>query len=101
MMRLQRCAACGAAQYPPREICGTCLSDCIIWETANTLAACVLATTRLHHTNEPRFHAQLPITLGLVQFAEGPVAMCFLSRTVAPGDTVQVHIGADDLLEAK
>lgn len=72
-----------------------------MWETADTLAARVLATTRLHHTNEPRFRARLPITVGLVQFAAGPVAMCFLSRTAVPGDTVQVRIGAADLLEAE
>lgn len=101
MMRLQRCAACAAAQYPPREICGTCLSDCITWETVDTLAARVLATTQLHHTNEPRFRARLPIRLGLVRFAAGPVAMCFLSPTAVPGDTVQVRTGADDLLEAE
>jgi hypothetical protein len=35
-----------------------------------------------------------------VKFDAGPVAVCFLAETVAPGDTVQVRIGADDLLEA-
>jgi uncharacterized OB-fold protein len=100
VIRLQRCADCGSAQYPPREVCAACLSDRLNWESANSLPACVLARTRLHHSNEPRFRARLPLTVGLVQFDAGPVAVCFLAATAAPGDAVQVRIGADDLLEA-
>jgi hypothetical protein len=36
----------------------------------------------------------------LVKFDAGPVAVCFLSESAAPGDTVQVRVGPDDLLEA-
>jgi uncharacterized OB-fold protein len=100
MIRLQRCADCGTVQYPPREICSGCLSDRLEWESADSLPARVLARTRLHHSNEPRFHARLPLSVGLVKFASGPVAVCFLSETAAPGDTVRVRIGVDDLLEA-
>jgi len=100
MIRLQRCADCGAAQYPPREVCAACLSDRLAWESATSLPARVLARTRLHHSNEPRFRPRLPLTVGLVQFDAGPVAVCFLAETAAPGDAVQVRIGADDLLEA-
>lgn len=100
MIRLQRCAACGIAQYPPREVCGACLSDRLTWDSADWLPACVLARSRLHHSNEPRFRPRLPLSVGLVKFDAGPVAVCFLAETVAPGDTVQVRIGADDLLEA-
>jgi hypothetical protein len=54
----------------------------------------------LHHSNEPRFRARLPLCVGLVKFDAGPVAVCFLSESAASGDTVQVRIGPDDLLEA-
>jgi uncharacterized OB-fold protein len=54
----------------------------------------------LHHSNEPRFRPRLPLTVGLVQFDAGPVAVCFLAAAAAPGDAVQVRTGADDLLEA-
>jgi uncharacterized OB-fold protein len=74
MIRLQRCAECGVSQYPPREVCVACLSDRLEWQSAESL--------------------------GLVQFDAGPVAVCFLAEAVAPGDPVQVRIGADDLLEA-
>ena len=100
MISLQRCADCGAAQYPPREVCGACLSDQLTWESAESLPGRVLARTRLHHSNEPRFRSRLPLTCGLVRFDVGPVAVCFLAETAAPGDVVQVRIGLDDLLEA-
>jgi uncharacterized OB-fold protein len=100
MIRLQRCADCGATQYPRREACVACLSPHLVCETADYLPARVLARTRLHHTNEPRFREQLPLTLGLVQFDSGPVAVCFLSETASPGDAVQVRLDADDLLRA-
>ena len=100
MIKLQRCTACGTAQYPPREICADCLSDQLTWETTDSLPARVLACTRLHHSNEPPFRPRLPLTVGLVQFAAGPVAVCFLPPSTSPGNTVQVRIGPDDLLEA-
>jgi uncharacterized OB-fold protein len=100
VIRLQRCADCGSAQYPPRELCAACLSDRLNWESASSLPALVLARTRLHHSNEPRFRTRLPLTVGLVQFDAGPGAVCFLAATNTPGDAVQVRIGADDLLEA-
>jgi uncharacterized OB-fold protein len=100
MIRLQRCADCDTAQYPPREVCGGCLSDRLAWDSSDSLPARVLARTRLHHSNEPRFRPRLPLSVGLVKFDAGPVAVCFLSKTAAPGDTVQIRIGADGLLEA-
>jgi uncharacterized OB-fold protein len=100
MIQLQRCVDCGAAQYPPREFCGRCLSDRLACDRAESLPARVLAGTRLHHSNEPRFRPRLPLTVGLVQFDAGPVAVCFLAATSSPGDAVQVRLGADDLLEA-
>ena len=101
MIRLQRCADCGAAQYPPREVCGACLSDRLDWETADCLPGRVLARTVLHHSNEPRFRPRLPLTVGLVQFDAGPVAVCF-SRgdRGARRRTCRCGLDADDLLEA-
>ena len=100
MIRLQHCEACGAAQYPPREFCGACLSDHVAWREADALPARVLARTTLHHSNEPRFGTRLPLALGLIRFEAGPVAVCFLSTGVRPGDAVQVRQNADNLLEA-
>ena len=98
MIRLQRCGACGAAQYPPREFCGACLSDVLDWEEADSLPARVLARTRLHHSNEPRFRSRLPLTIGLVQFEAGPVAVCFLADNVMAGDAVSISENGESLL---
>jgi hypothetical protein len=98
-MRLQRCAECGTAQYPLRAVCGACLSDRVMWESAEAWPARVIARTVLHHSNEARFHDRLPLTLGLVRFDAGPVAVCFLADA-APGDAVLVSAGADGLLQA-
>jgi uncharacterized OB-fold protein len=100
MIRLQRCADCGTAQYPSREVCGACLSDRLEWESGDSLPARVLARTKLHHSNEPRFRSRLPLICGLVRFDAGPVAVCFLAETALPGDEVRVWQDANDLLEA-
>ncbi|HEY1934743.1 MAG TPA: zinc ribbon domain-containing protein [Acetobacteraceae bacterium] len=99
MIKLQRCADCGAAQYPPREFCGACLSDRAAWETADSLPGQVLACTTLHHSNEPAFRPRLPLKVGLVHLDAGPVLICFVMRAAA-GDAVNVRVGPDDLLEA-
>jgi uncharacterized OB-fold protein len=101
MMRLQRCTACGRSQYPPRDFCGHCLGDRLDQDTADSLPAQVIATTTLHHSNEPRFRPHLPLRLGLVRFDTGPVAVCFLPAGASAGETVQVRLNADALLEAQ
>jgi uncharacterized OB-fold protein len=100
MIRLQRCSECGKAQYPPREFCGACLSDRLVWDAADALPARVLARTVLHHSNESRFRDRLPLTTGVVRFDAGPIAVCFLASAAQAGDAVQVRMGAGDLLEA-
>jgi uncharacterized OB-fold protein len=99
MMRLQRCADCAATQYPPREFCGRCLSDRLAWDSAEALPARVVARTVLYHSNEEEWRARLPLTLGLVRFDGGAVAVCFLSQA-AVGGAVQVHVGEDGMLHA-
>jgi uncharacterized OB-fold protein len=99
MIKLQRCADCGAAQYSPRDFCGGCLSDRMAWETADSLPARVLARTTVHHSNEPAFRPRLLLNVGLVQLDAGPVLVCFVARA-ATGDAVDVRVGPDELLEA-
>jgi uncharacterized OB-fold protein len=100
MIRLQRCAECGAAQYPSREVCGACMSDRLVWECASAMPARVIATTRLHRSNETRFHPLLPLTCGLIKFDAGPVAVCFLAPSAAPADQVAVSQDPKGLLHA-
>ncbi|MGH7154784.1 MAG: Zn-ribbon domain-containing OB-fold protein [Acetobacteraceae bacterium] len=93
---LQRCEACGAVQYPPREMCGSCLSDQLGWDIAATINGRLLAGTTLHHSNAPRFRSRLPMRIGLVLLDAGPVVVCFLGSDAQPDETVHLRARLDD-----
>jgi len=100
MIRLQHCSDCRTVRYPASEFCGVCLSDQTIWDSADSLPGVVVARTLLHHSNEPSFRERLPFVCGLVRFAAGPVAICFLDDTAKVGGAVRVRTGPDGLLIA-
>ncbi len=93
---LQRCMACEAVQYPPRELCGSCLADALEWRVSDSEPGEVLATTCLHHSQDARFRARLPLRVGLVRFDAGPTAVCFLDEGCAAGTRVVVSARTDD-----
>ena len=93
---LQHCAACGHAQYPPREVCAACLSDRLEWQAAEAWPGVLLARTVLHHSHEERFRARLPLGIGLVRLAAGPVVVCFVPAPRAIGDAVNVRATLDE-----
>jgi uncharacterized protein len=97
-MTMQRCTACGKAQYPPRELCSACLADAFEWHEAD--AGEVLAVTTLHHSHEPAFRPQLPLRIGLVRLEAGPTVVCFLADGCQLGTRVWITARADALLEA-
>ena len=92
---LQRCGACGRAQYPPRAFCTACLSDNVEWEVLAFAPGTLLARCRLHHSNALRFRPALPLDLGLVRLDAGPVAVCFLAGVPAIGAGVTVRARLD------
>ncbi len=49
----------------------------------------------LHHSNEARFRAALPLALGLVRLDAGPVAVCFVGER-GPGEAVSVRARVDE-----
>ena len=83
---LQKCADCGATQYPPREACHACLSAALEWK-AESGAATLLSETVLHHSNDLFFRERLPWRLGLAQLDSGPTVMVHLLDDVAPPPT--------------
>lgn len=93
---LQRCMACEAVQYPPRELCGSCLADALVWRVSDSEPGEMLATTCLHHSHDPRFRARLPLRVGLVRFDAGPTAICFVDEGCAAGTRVAVSARTDD-----
>ena len=80
---LQACTACGAGQYPPRELCHACLSDDLGWRSADSIPGNLLAVTRVHHSFEPAQSGHPAV--GLVQIGPGMTAVCFVAETAQPG----------------
>lgn len=91
-IRLQICAACGARQYPPRDLCRTCLRDELVW-TEDSGRGRLLAVSTLHRSLDPA--AALPLRIGAVVLDAGVRVIAFLGHGVQPGDRVVLHAAAD------
>jgi NAD(P)-dependent dehydrogenase (short-subunit alcohol dehydrogenase family)/uncharacterized OB-fold protein len=79
---LQRCARCGAVQYPPRESCHRCLSVDLVW-TIQSGEGRLISETTLFHSNQEYFRERLPWRLGLIKLGAGPVVVAHLHRSAA------------------
>ncbi len=93
---LQRCAACGHVQYPARECCEACLADDLADQPAAGARGTLIARTLLHHSNELRFGALLPLGIGLVRLDAGPIVVCFVPEALAGGARVVLGAAAAD-----
>jgi uncharacterized OB-fold protein len=94
-LALQRCVKCGTVQYPPRELCSTCLADQLEWRTTDIENGEVLASTMLHHSHEAAFQEVLPICVGLVRLDPGPTVVCFLTESCDVGTRVRIAASND------
>jgi len=87
---LQVCEACGTTQYPPREVCGRCLSTQLCWRPQSG-AGTLLAITTLTHSNAAYFRERLPWRTGLVRLDAGPTLIVHLHQALARApESVQV-----------
>ncbi len=91
---LQHCAACRMVQYPPREVCGNCLSDELVWAPVDG-AGTVLSHTSLAMSVEPWFQDRLPVNIVLVHLNAGPVLYAFDDENLKTGDEVVIRPGID------
>jgi len=89
-LAVQHCTACGAAQYPPRELCVACLADELEWRMSDTTDGELLARTELHHSHDPAFRDKLPLLVALVRLDAGPTAVCFLTDDCDAGTRVRL-----------
>lgn len=87
---LQHCAACGIAQYPPRELCAACLADRLEWRVSDAEYGQVIAHTTLHHSHEPAWQLSLPLPVALVRLDVGVTIICFISEGCEIGTSVRV-----------
>jgi NAD(P)-dependent dehydrogenase (short-subunit alcohol dehydrogenase family)/uncharacterized OB-fold protein len=82
-LELQSCADCGAVQYPPREMCGACLSDHLVWRPHDGAGELLVETT-LRHAMELHFRERLPWRSGLVRLDGGPTVVAHVHADVPP-----------------
>lgn len=87
---LQVCDECGTVQYPPRAVCGKCLSSALHWHVQSGDGELVSATT-LHHSNALFFRERMPWRVGFVHLDAGPTVMVHLHGEVgSPPERVRV-----------
>jgi uncharacterized OB-fold protein len=94
-LALQCCIECETTQYPPRELCATCLADRLEWHVTDAEYGEVLAETTLCHSHEAAFRDRLPLRVALVRLAAGPAVVCFLKDNCAAGTRVRITASAD------
>ena len=95
-LRLQRCAACGSAQFPPRALCAACHAPAPAWEKASGRGR-IVSHTRVHRPPSAAFKADVPYVVALVALEEGPRIMVNLRGTIAEAPRIgdAVRIGFD------
>lgn len=91
---LQLCAACGTLQYPPREVCGACLSDDLPWREVPDTGT-LTALTTVHIAADPYFRERTPWRIGLVALACGPNVVAHLPADIQPGAAVRMTLRLD------
>ncbi|MEJ2531991.1 MAG: zinc ribbon domain-containing protein [Halioglobus sp.] len=88
------CSRCGRVNYPPRELCGACLADSLVWQGVDNIGM-VQACTDLHYSLEPDYADHLPWRIASVVLACGPVVLAHLQPGVPEGTEVAVRIVED------
>lgn len=92
---LQTCEQCHAVQYPPREVCGDCLSDKLAWAAVNN-SGTVISRVDLQHSLDDFFRQRLPWLIGSVKLDCGPVAIVHMPRNLDKSSSrVKVFAHAD------
>ncbi|CAB3869429.1 SDR family NAD(P)-dependent oxidoreductase [Achromobacter pulmonis] len=91
---LQTCADCGAVQYPPREVCGHCLSERLPWRPVDPRGELLVSTT-LHHSNDLYFRERLPWRVGTVRMDAGPSVVAHVHQDCADGARVRLALKLD------
>jgi uncharacterized OB-fold protein len=71
---VQLCGQCGAAQWPPEEICSACHSFDRRWAEASG-AGTIVSWTRIWHPVHPALQRHGPYIVVVVQLDDFPVMM--------------------------
>ena len=91
---LQCCDACGAVQYPPRDVCHVCLGCSLTWRDVPD-GGTVIAETTIHVSTDPWFQARLPWRIGMVALDCGPSVVAHLHKAAAAGQAARMVLRTD------
>ena len=92
--QLQTCKDCQSVQYPPRQLCGQCLSTRLSWQQQPSHGE-LLGETTLHHSNDLFFRERLPWRLGLVKLTCGPRVVVHLTEDCPRAGRVHLALKLD------
>ncbi len=93
---LQRCAACGKRQFPPRMLCSHCGARAPAWVENDGLGT-VYSFTIVHRPPEQSFMADVPYVVAIVELDAGPKMM---SNVVGvPPDQVRIGMRVRPVFE--
>ncbi len=81
-------------QYPPREVCGHCLSERLPWRPVDPDGVLLVSTT-LHHSNDLYFRERLPWRVGTVRMDAGPSVVAHVHQDCADGARVRLALKLD------
>jgi len=92
---LQVCRDCTAVQYPPREVCRTCLSHRLIWQPQDGNGQ-LLSESTLRAAQELYFRERLPWRVGLVRLDAGVNVVGYVHASVGAAPCrVRVEVALD------
>ena len=90
VLRLPVCGDCGTIQYPPRDICMSCLGRDVAWQEV-AAEGTLLAETDVHISLDPWFGERAPWPVCMVQLVAGPVVMAHRARSLTtPGAAIRL-----------
>ena len=92
--RLQRCAECGAVQYPPRDACTHCLSTDLHWRDIDPNGHLVAETT-VRTSTSTYFRERAPWRIGIVRLDAGVSVMAHLHGDISRGGPARVDCRLD------
>jgi uncharacterized protein len=89
-LRYQRCGACAAPQFYPRESCLRCGAADLTWQAAEGRGT-VYALTSVARAPSEEFRSLAPYVIALVDLDEGYRMMAHGAMGLAVGDRVRVQ----------
>ena len=89
-IQLQICGACGAHQYPPRDLCRKCLTDTLRFET-DTGRGELRAQSVVHRTLDHAVAPELPLRIGSVALDAEVRIITFVAAGIDTGSRVELR----------